>query len=575
MTLPPPSYKIEISTKKEVIFIKAFLKTFICLALCAAVSLCPVSALASGSSGIAQSETDKNEAGRADVFEASISEIKTMLEKGYITSQELCETYIERINEYDKSGIKLNSVISLNTNAIAQAKQLDTERAAGHTRGILHGIPIMVKDNIDVSGFPTSLGKTSRAKEAAETDAAAVAYLVGQGAIILGKTNMSTDDVATRYTVSALIGETRNAYNTALSAGGSSGGSAVAVSANLAAAALATDTNGSMTFPAALNGTVALRPTHNLVDYSGIENVVKARDTVGPVTKSVADAALMLDVLTDSTKDMTYSKSLSKDYLKGKTVAVVKELSQYTYNSPNEFKKIDKEIAEHFNAAISSIEAQGAKVVTVSIPKLFTYYSTCRESSSGSANAKAALKAELKSLLDTNGADAFIFPSYLSTPMKSGFDEYGSHNSSNAIYLNSGMYLPSLVGLPAITVPMGMHSSGAATGLEIVALSGEDAKILNIAYSFESAAGARVAPEKTPNLYEKVERPADDVESDAQSAVSSEVVSEVPKTENDSPKGQYIAVVVVIVAVLALCVWVMIFGNYKDKKKSLHKNRNF
>ena len=545
------------------------------LVLCAAMVFCPASAFASSSSGIAQTETDKNEAGRADVFEASISEIKTMLEKGYITSEQLCETYIERINKYDKSGVKLNSIISINTIAIAQAKQLDSERAAGHTRGILHGIPILVKDNIDVSGFPTSLGKTSLSKEAAETDASAVAYLVGQGAIILGKTNMSTDDVATRYTVSALIGETRNAYNTALSAGGSSGGSAVAVSANLAAAALATDTNGSMTFPAALNGVVALRPTHGLVDYSGIENVVKARDTVGPVAKTVADAALMLDVLTDSTKDMTYSKALSKDYLKGKTLAVVKELSQYTYNSPNEFRKIDKEITEHFNSAISAIEAQGATVVTVSVPKLFTYYSTCRESSANSANAKAALKAELKSLLEANGADAFIFPSYLSSPMKSGFDEYGSHNSTGALYLNSGMYLPSLVGLPAITLPMGMHTSGAATGLEIVGLSGEDAKILNLAYSFEWASKLRIPPEKTPNLYEKVERPVED-ENTSSDAVSSEVTQQKPqKEENTSPKGQYIAVVVIIVAILALCVWVLIFGIFKDKKKSLHKNRNF
>ncbi len=575
MTLRRYSYKIKVSTKKEVIFIKAFLKIALGLFLCAALILSPASALAS-SSGIAETETDKNEAGRADVFEASISEIKTMLEKGYITSEQLCETYIERINKYDKAGVKLNSIISINTNAIAQAKQLDSERAAGHTRGILHGIPILVKDNIDVSGFPTSLGKTSLSKEAAETDAAAVAYLVGQGAIILGKTNMSTDDVATRYTVSALIGETRNAYNTALSAGGSSGGSAVAVSANLAAAALGTDTNGSMTYPAALNGVVALRPTHGLVDYSGIENVVKARDTVAPTAKTVADVALLLDVLTDSTEKMTYSKGLSKDFLKGKTLAVVKELSQYTYNSPNEFRQIDKEITEYFNAAISAIEAQGAKVVTVSIPKLFTYYNTCRESSSNSASAKAALKAELKSLLQTNGADAFIFPSYLSAPSKSGFDEYGNHNSANALYLNSGMYLPSLVGLPAITLPMGMHSGGAATGLEIVGLSGEDAKVLNLAYSFEFASKLRVAPEKTPNLYQKVDRPIEDNEGTSSGAVSSEITESKPqKEDNASPKGQYIAVGVIIVSVLALCVFVMIFGNYKDKKKSLHKNRNF
>lgn len=499
-----------------------------------------------------------------------------MLEKGYITSEQLCETYIERINKFDKAGVKLNSIVSINTNAIAQAKQLDTERKAGHTRGILHGIPILVKDNIDVSGFPTSLGKTSQAKTPAETDAAAVAYLVGQGAIILGKTNMSTDDVATRYTYSNLIGETRNVYNTALSAGGSSGGSAVAVSANLAVAALGTDTNGSMTYPAALNGVVALRPSHGLVNYSGIENVIKARDTVAPTAKTVADVALLLDVLTDSTEKMTYSKGLSKDSLKGKTLAVVKELSQYTYNSPNEFRKIDKEITEHFESAISAIEAQGATVVTVSIPKLFTYYSTCRESNSNSANAKAALTAELKSLLETNGADAFIFPSYLSAPTKSGFDEYGNHNSAGALYLNSGMYLPSLVGLPAITLPMGTHSSGAATGLEIVGLAGDDAKILNLAYSFEFASKLRVPSEKTPNLYEKVERPIEDEEDTSSQAVSSEKTESKPqKAENTSPKGQYIAVGVIIVSVLALCVFVMIFGNYKDKKKSLHKNRNF
>lgn len=552
------------------------IKRVACALLCLVLVMYPASAFASYTSGsLAEKESEQISAAKAEVFEASISEIKIMLEKGEITSEQLCEVYIERINTYDKDTVKLNSVISINTNAIAQAKQMDAERSAGHTRGILHGIPILIKDNIDVSGFPTTLGKTTLSESAAEADASAVAYLVGQGAIILGKTNMSTSDTVTRYTVSALLGETRNAYDTAYSAGGSSGGSAVAVSANLAVAALATDTNGSMTYPAALNGTVALRPTHGLVDYSGCANVVKARDVVGPVTKSVEDAALLMDILTDSATEMTYSKALSKDALKGKTVAVIKELSQYTYNSPNEFKNADKEITGLFEKALEDIKAQGANVVTVSIPKLFSYYNTCRESLSGSGAAKAALGKELETLLSENSADAFVFPAYLSSPLPSGFDKYGSHKSESLTYLNCGAYLPSLVGLPAVCVPMGMHSSGVSAGLEFVSLSGEDAEILSLAYSYEQATALRISPEQTPNLYKKVEKPEEPQDKEETEPVSSQTVSEPIENKPSSVDGQIITVALIIAAILALCVWVLIFGRYKGGKKNIHKNRHF
>lgn len=533
----------------------------------------PISVFASNTSGaIAQTEKT-DDVGKAEIFEASLSEIREMLESGKITSQKLCEVYIERINTFDKKGDKLNSVISINKNALAQAKQLDLEREAGTVRGLLHGIPILVKDSIDVSGFPTTMGKTTLSEDIKDTDAAAVAYLVGQGAIILGKTNLSTDDASTRYTVSALLGETRNAYNTKYTSGGSSGGSAVAVSANFAAAALATDTNSSAKYPAALNGVVAYRPTHALVDYSGCENVVKARDTVAPITKTVEDAALLLDIMTDNAQTTPYLKSLSKTALKGKKIAVLKELSQYTYNSPNEWKNGDDEVEALFKEALEDLKAQGAEIVEISIPKLFTYYYTCRESMSGSANAKANLLSEVKNQLSQNGADAIVYPSYLSTPLKSGFDEYGSHVSEGELFLNSGAYLASLIGLPAAVVPMGYLESGVGAGIEFVSLPNTDKELLSIAYSYECATNKRVAPKTAPNLYEVIEFvPETETENDS---VADDLVPEPAIPKKPGFDWQKLAVFMIVAAALGLCIWILVFGYKSDKRKSTHKNRHF
>ena len=555
---------------KDVIAIKRFNIKIICALLCALLLTAPVSA--SVSSTIAQKEEQKSAVG--NIFEAEISELKYMLEKGFITSEELCQTYIQRINKYDKNGVLLNSVISLNTNAVTQAKQLDKERKEGKVRGVLHGIPILVKDNIDVSGFPTTLGNKG-VTTVSESDAAAVAALVSQGAIILGKTNLSTNDATTRYTYSALLGEARNVYNTAYAAGGSSAG-AVAVSANFAAASIDTDTNGSATFPAALNGVVSYRPTHALVDYTGAHKVVAARDVISPTAKSVADVALLLDVLTESTDSMTYTKELSTPSLKGKKLAVVTELYKYTYNSPNEFRRTDSEVIALFDKAIEDIKAQGGEVVFVSIPKLFTYFNTCRESAVGSAAAKQALLSELKNLLSQNGADAFVFPSYLSTPFKSGFNDSGLHNSTNEIYMNCGAYLPSLVGLPAISVPMGYLESGVSAGIEFVSLPSNDSALLSIANAYEKATEHRKPSEKTPNLYEPIELKVEEekeTEPEIQDTSSQQQIIPTEK-EKDKFKSEIIVVGVIIGAVLILSVWVLVFGR-KGRKKDVHKNRHF
>ncbi len=553
------------------------LKRLLYITLCLLIVFIASAQSFASSGPIAENEVQTgSDWAKSQIFEASITELSEMLQNGDITSLELCKVYLERIEKFDKSGPVLNSIISINSSALAQAKQLDLELQAGKSRGKLHGIPILIKDNIDVSGFPTTLGK--KTDKVLSEDAAAVKKLTEQGAIILGKTNLSTLDNATRYTVSSIIGETRNVYDTSFSAGGSSGGSAVAVSANFAAAALATDTNFSLSYPAALNGVVSFRPTFNLIDYTGCYMINASRDTVAPVTRSVEDSALLLDILSGTADEMPYSSTLDANALKGKTLLVIKELSGYTYNNPNEFKNYSKEVAEIFESTKQKLKEFGAEIKEVSIPKLFTYYNTCRESLSGSANAKAKLLSELKTLLEQNNAEAFIFPAYLSAPLKSGFDKYGDHLSENEVYLNCSGYLASLVGLPAATIPIGNLECGVGIGMQMVALQNEDAKLLSLAFSFEQNFPLRALSDTVPDLYEGAEKDEEEqspeISSDSkQDKTESEQSPTAPK--KSSPLWQKIAVILIIASVLVLCAYIMISGLNREEKGESHKNRNF
>ena len=498
-------------------------------------------------------------------------EIRSLLENGEITSEELCEVYIERINTYDKDGIKLNSVIFLNTSATEQAKILDAERKAGKTRGALHGIPILVKDNIDVAGFPTTLGKKSDVFEPKAEDAEAVKKLVDAGAIILGKTNLSTGDLNSRYTLSSIIGQTLNVFNTDYSSGGSSGGSAVSVAASFAAASLATDTNSSLISPASLNGVVAFRPTHDTVSYVGCENIVKARDTVGPVTKTVSDSALMMEVLTGQ-KD--FVSSLKKDALKGKTVAILKELYTYTYNSPNEFKNTDKEIVVLFDKAVEDIKGAGANVVTISIPSIFKYATSCRESLSTSSSAKQNFLNDLNSELTKNNADIVIFPSYLSAPLTSKYDKSGKLIADSQNYLNCTGYLPSVLGLPAVTVPMGYHSSGVAAGIEMVGLKNTDKQLLSYAYSFEQLTAHSKLSDLVPNLYKESAPQNPPQIEDTVSEENELQNSTAAPTEKQKSESVWVMILSSIM-LIAVCVWVLYFSIKTKGKKDGKTHRNF
>lgn len=256
------------------------------------------------------------------MLEATIGELQQGLEEGRYTSEDLVNYYLERIAVYDES--LYNSLVTINEEAVSLSRELDAERAAGTLRGPLHGIPIVVKDNIDVAGLPTTNGYSVNWNNIAGTDAEAVRLLKEAGAIVLAKGNMSTGAQIARYTISDAAGETLNAYNTDYSAGGSSGGVSVAVAANFAAAGIGTDTNSSIRYPAALASLVGLRPTFGLISLDGVEVLNWDRDTVGTLTRTVEDTACLLSAMTGN----DYTVYLGASGLAGRKIGVVLELTE-------------------------------------------------------------------------------------------------------------------------------------------------------------------------------------------------------------------------------------------------------
>ncbi|HEX4639955.1 MAG TPA: amidase family protein, partial [Chthoniobacterales bacterium] len=235
--------------------------------------------------------------------EMSIAELQEAMRSGRHTARTITEAYLERIREVDKEGPALNSVIELNPDAIAIADNLDNERKAGRVRGPLHGIPILVKDNIDTGDrMLTTAGSLALVGQPAARDAYIIEKLRESGAVILGKTNLSewANIRSTQPTSgwSARGGLTRNPYALDRNPSGSSAGSGVAASANLCAAAIGTETDGSIISPSAANGLVGIKPTVGLLSRSGIIPISRSQDTPGPMARTVADAAALLSVLT-------------------------------------------------------------------------------------------------------------------------------------------------------------------------------------------------------------------------------------------------------------------------------------
>jgi amidase len=307
--------------------------------------------------------------------EATIADLQERMQSGRETARTIAEQYLARIDAIDRSGPALHAVIEVNPDAVAIADRLDAERKGGRIRGPLHGIPILIKDNIATHDrMMTTAGSLALAGASPPQDAFIVGRLRDAGAVILGKTNLSEwANFRSTHSSSGWSGrggQTKNPYALDRSPSGSSSGSGAAVAANLAAAAIGTETDGSIVSPSTSNGLVGIKPTLGLVSRTGIVPIAHSQDTAGPMTRTVADAAALLGALagadaadpaTRRSAPTEYTRALNADGLNGARIGVVRN-KLFGYSPPAD------RVAE---AAIAVMKQKGAVIVDpANIPTL-------------------------------------------------------------------------------------------------------------------------------------------------------------------------------------------------------------
>jgi amidase len=486
-----------------------------------------------------------------DPAEKGVAALAAALAQGRTSSVRLVDAYLARIAAYDRAGPELHAMICLHPGARDEAVRLDDERARGICRGVLHGLPMVVKDNIDVAGLPTTAGSVLWRDHVAPRDAAVVRALREAGAIVLGKSNMSEFACSNGwYGYSSLGGLTRNPYNPARNAAGSSSGSAAAVAAGFAAYALGTDTFGSIRAPSCVAGLVGLRPTPGLCPNDGIVPLAPAFDVVGPMARSVADAAIVLRAMTGGGVAMSVdgSAGLKPEALRGARLGIALEF-------PGE-----GEVAEIFRAACGAMARAGADMIPIRLPDGATSvhadflgpladaqwedalaaYFAGREGDwprslaalAGAASAPAAPDRErpinprtvaflghalaqagavsparraallglqstfrdaLCALLRRARLDAIVYPS-LSCPASPRFDLPDPAYVCTAGNFYLPLYVASASGMPDVTVPAGMARAGVPVGVSFMGPPWGEAGLLALAHGFEQATHARVPP---------------------------------------------------------------------------------
>ena len=495
-----------------------------------------------------------------DPAEKDIATLQRDMAAGEVTSEALVKAYIARIETIDRSGPSLHSVLSINPNALVDARKLDAERRAHHLRGPLHGIPILVKDNIETADpIPTTAGSLALANNITHRDAPVVAKLRAAGVVILGKANLSEwANIRSTHSISgwsAIGGLVKNPYVLDRSACGSSSGSGAAVAANLAAAALGTETDGSLVCPGSINGIVALKPTVGLLSRTHIVPISHTQDTPGPMTRSVADAAALLTVMAgrdpadaatgDADRHHTdYSAPLAKASLRGARLGVIApapdaipgetdkafahavvalkaagadivEIKDFTPPPPemqaNELIVLEYELKADLNAYLAHLPSP-QKVKTLAdviafnraTPREMELFGQelfeAAEGTSGLSDpiyvkAHEALRESSRGILDK------LFTDYRLDALIRATDDpsyridvvKGDNDSSNS------PYLAATAGYPHLTVPMGfVHEL--PVGLSFVGPGWSEAKLLALGYAFEQATHARRSPKFLPSL---------------------------------------------------------------------------
>ncbi len=470
-----------------------------------------------------------------DINELNIYEIQEYVDKGYLTYEKIVKLYLDRIATYNE---QYNALITINENALEEAQKLDLEYQESGRRSLIHGLPVIVKDNIDVKGMPTTNGASGLLDSYPYENAEVVQKLIDNGAIIIAKANMDEFAFNATYTHSS-FGDTYNAYNTLYSSYGSSGGSAVAVASNLAVFALGTDTGSSIRVPSSANGVVGIRPTFDLISTNGVIKFEETRDVVGVITKYVSDNAIVLDIIDNS--DVKYEDYLNKD-LSGIKIAVINGFMNPNTNSTSiDYGKTDRFIYEMMNEAIADLEELGAEIIYLDSFYLtyeFDATTMCYNFNEYIKGTSSQIKS-LDDLIKNGGYTQYIegYNGYYCNndyKLTSAYQNYLNIRNNNIDLANnrfeeydidaiiyptlktelltneeakySQIYTPSsstapLIGFPALTIPMGFYN-GLPYGLEIMAQANNENIIYQIASAYENLNNYYQTPNIAPSLYE-------------------------------------------------------------------------
>ncbi len=472
------------------------------------------------------------------VVDKDIADLQRALRDGVVTSRQLVEQYLARIDALDQQGPAINAFIAVNRNALAAADRLDEERRQGRLRGSLHGIPLAIKDNFLTTDLPTTAGTLALAGFIPGPDAFQVARLRAQGAILLGKTNLH--ELASGITsVSSAGGQTRNPYDLSRNPGGSSGGTAAAVAASFAPAGLGTDTCGSIRIPASHNNLWGLRPTFGLSSRDGIVPLAHSQDVAGPIARSAADLAVLLDAtvgydpadpVTEEARErvpQSYLEFMGDSSLIDVSIGVVPSLMGDT--------PADAEVRDVVAGALAVLAGMGAGVGDIEMPGFdamlrdtstiaheFTFdlqdffathsapvrsldeilrwglyrteldgvlrrWNATRERQSAAyATARERRDAATKTVLDTMqafGVTVLAYPTIRRKAATIGDPQEGSN-----------CQLSATTGFPAITMPAGFTPDGLPVGLELLGTPFSEGTLLRIAYAYEREAQPRRPP---------------------------------------------------------------------------------
>jgi amidase len=490
------------------------------------------------------------------LMEASITDIHDALQAGTLTCHSLVQQYLDRIDVYDKQGPAVNAMLYLNPQALQQADAMDQEFKRTHKLKPLGCIPIVLKDNFETADMPTTAGSILLKGVHPPKDAFAVAKLRENGALILGKANLQ-EFASGGISVSSLGGQTRNPYDLTRTPGGSSGGTGAAVAANFAAAGTGSDTGGSIRSPSSANNLVGIRPTTGLISRNGIIPVSVTQDTIGPMTRNVADSARMLDAMAgyDPNDPVTalsaghippsYTAFLQNG-LRGARLGVFKNLFGHGPENEEVNRVMAKaiEVLKQQGAVIVPVEdpgidpdylnanvrlnefefqtdinrylqAQGSRVPVHSLAEIIEsgqfdkatltkFFANVRSHPDGFDDPAyrdrrvkiEAIKIEVANLMAQNNLDALVFPHQKCLVVPIG--------ETNQPGING--VVAALAGFPSIVVPAGFSAPtthapiGVPIGMEIVGHSWGEPQLLKLAYGFEQATHARESPASTPAL---------------------------------------------------------------------------